>query len=146
MPYRLRLTILRFGGVLLVALGGLHLAVTPYLAQFVRQAASPDSVDWLAPPMLLNHIVVGILLFPVGFLTAFAASSAVRGERWALMVVRATALTVGTLPPLLICLMGTRYFGAIPFVVATAMVCMASVVLLVAAFWRSQPARGVKPP
>jgi len=142
MPDRLRIIILRFGGVLLVALGGLHLAVTPIIARFVQQSASPDSVNWLTPPMLLNHVVVGILLLPLGFLTAYAASSAVRGERWALMVIRATALTVGTLPPVLIGLMGTRYFGAVPFVVATAMVCFASVVLLAAAFWPTNPARG----
>ena len=142
MPNRLRSIILWLGGVLLVVLGGLHLAVTPFIARFVQQSASPESADWLMPPMLLNHVVVGILLLPLGFLTAFAARHASRGERWALVVTRATALTISTLPPVLIGLMGTRYFGAIPFRYATVIVCIASAALLAAAFWPSNPARG----
>lgn len=142
MRYPLRSVILWIGGVLLVVLGGLHLAVTPHIVQFVRQSALPGSVDFLTPPMLLNHVVVGILLLPLGFLTAFAAPYATRGERWALMVVRATALTIATLPPVLIGLMGARYFEAVPFLCATIIVCIASAALLVAAFWPSSRAGG----
>jgi hypothetical protein len=142
MSCRLQRLILRIAGVLLVVLGGLHLAVTPFIARFVKDAAASESVDRLTPPMLLNHVVVGILLLPLGFLTAFAAPHAARGERWARVVARATALTIATLPLLLILLMGTRYFGALPFRIATVIVCIASAALLAAAFWRLDPARG----
>jgi uncharacterized membrane protein len=49
--------------------------------------------------MLLNHVVVGILLLPLGFLVVFAA----------------------------------------PHAAATAIVCLAGVVMLAAAFWPSPP-------
>jgi hypothetical protein len=48
---------------------------------------------------------------------------------------RAVALAVATLPPTLFWVMGTRYFGALPFQVATVIVCLASLTLLAAAFW-----------
>jgi hypothetical protein len=85
--------------------------------------------------MLLNHVVVGILLLPLGGLIAYAAPHAAKGARWALVVSRVTALTVAALPPTLVLVMGTRDFQAVPFLCATGIVCAASIVLLLAAFW-----------
>jgi hypothetical protein len=131
----LRLHALRIGGVLLVALGVLHLAVTPVIGQLLQRAALPSQVGWLKPPMLLNHILVGVLLLPLGVLAIYAAPHAANGHPWAKMVTRTTALAIATLPPTLFWLMGTRYFSAVPFRVAAGIVCLGSVVLLVAAFW-----------
>ncbi len=135
MTPRTRFVILRLSGILLVGLGALHLAVTPLVAQFIRSSAAPDAVNWLMPPMLLNQVVLGILLLPLGILTFFSARPAADGVAWALTVSRTIALAVVTLPPTLLALMGTRYFAAIPFLVAAVIVCLASVTLLVAAFW-----------
>ena len=132
MTARMRALVLRTSGILLCALGLLHLAVTPFIARFVAVAARPSAVDWLAPPMLLNHVVVGILLLPLGALTIYAAPYS---TSWAKVVTRTVALTVATLPPILFWLMGARYFGARPFQVATGIVCVASLTLLAAAFW-----------
>ena len=77
----LRRFVLKCGGALLVGLGIIHLAVTPIIQQFIKQNTIAGGVDWFTPPMLLNHVVVGILLFPLGILTYYAASSAVAGER-----------------------------------------------------------------
>src|SRR6266550_7444270 len=110
MTSRIRVLILRTSGILLCALGLLHLAVTPIIARFVAGAALPTAVAWLTPPMLLNHVVVGILLLPLGALTIYAAP---HNTAWAKVVRRAVALTVATLPPTLFWLMGTRYFAAV---------------------------------
>jgi len=134
--------ILRLSGVLVVALGVLHLGVTSFIARMVHDGATPDAVDWLTPPMLLNHIVVGILLLPLGALICYAAPHAAAGARWALIVSRSIAVSMATLPPILFFVMGTRYFGAVPFRVAAATVSVASVTLLVVAFW---PASEIRP-
>jgi hypothetical protein len=134
--------ILRLSGVLLVTLGVLHLGVTPFIARMVQDGATPSAVDWLAPPMLLNHIVVGILLLPLGILIYHAAPHAAAGVCWALVVSRSIAGAIATLPPILFFLMGTRYFGALPFRIAVAIVSVASMALLIVAFW---PASGVRP-
>ena len=130
----MRVLVLRTSGILLCALGVLHLAVTPFIARMIAGAALPSAVDWLRPPMLLNHVVVGILLLPLGVLTTYAAPHT---ASWAKVTTRVVALAVATLPPTLVWLMGTRYFGAVPFRVATATVCLASLTLLAAAFWPS---------
>ena len=85
--------------------------------------------------MLLNHVVVGLLLLPLGVLTTYAASNAADGVRWAIVTVRTTALTVAALPITLFVLMGKSYFGAAPFVIATSIVCIATITLVLAAFW-----------
>src|SRR5256885_15588672 len=72
-----RLRLLRGAGILLVSLGVVHLVATPHIATLVRHSATPDSARWLTPPVLLNHILVGVLLIPLGYLTAYAAPHAV---------------------------------------------------------------------
>jgi hypothetical protein len=135
MPANIRTAILRAGGALLVALGTLHLAVTPYIARLIQGNTSPEAAAWLIPPMLLNHVVVGILLLPLGGLTFYSARYAARGDRWAVAVSRASAGATAALPVVLFVLMGRRYFGAAPFVLATAILSAACLALLIAAFW-----------
>jgi len=73
--------------------------------------------------MLLNHIVVGILLLPLGILTLYAASDAASGVRWALVVTRVVAVSIAALAAHTLRTHGTQYFGAVPFRVATVIVC-----------------------
>jgi hypothetical protein len=132
-----RLRLLRGAGILLLALGIVHLLATPHIAALVRHSASPASAQWLTPPMLLNHILVGVLLIPLGYLTAYAAPHAVSGASWAQVVVRTTALSVATLPVALFALMGTRYYLDAPlFVLGAALTVVVAVTLLVVAFAR----------
>ena len=85
--------------------------------------------------MLLNHVLVGVLLVPLGYLTLYAASDAVNGAPWARVVVRTTALAVVTLPIALFTLMGTRYYFDAPlFIVGAALTVVVAVTLVVIAF------------
>ena len=134
---RVRLVLLRVGGVLLLGLGLLHLAATPFIVRMLQEGAAPDAAAWLTPPMVLNHVVVGILLLPCGGLIYYAAPGAAAGARWALVVSRSIALAIAALVPTLFLVMGLQYFGALPFRIATTMVCAATGTLLVTAFWPS---------
>src|SRR5882757_9439088 len=132
-----RLRLLRGAGILLVTLGVVHLVATPHIASLVRDSASPASARWLTPPMLLNHILVGVLLIPLGYLTAYAAPHAVSGASWAQVLVRSIALSVATLPVILFALMGTRYYLAAPlFVLGAGLSVVVAVILLIVAFAR----------
>ena len=118
-----------------MALGIVHLIATPHIGSLVHHAASPASARWLTPPMLLNHILVGVLLIPLGFLTAYAAPHAATGASWAQVIVRTSALSVATLPVVLLCLMGTRYYFDAPlFVLGAALTVIVAVTLLIVAF------------
>ncbi len=140
MPEGLRRCALKTGGILLCVLGILHLAVTPLISRFIEKNATPSAANWFRPPMLLNHVVVGILLLPLGVLTYHAASPAVDGERWAVFTVRTCAISAAVLPITLFLLMGGRYFGARPFLVAASIASVASLVLLLSAFWSHKSA------
>jgi hypothetical protein len=141
MPPRVRLIILRLGGILLVALGLLHLAVTPFIARMLESSASADALAWLEPPMLLNHVVVGVLLLPLGILIWYAAPQAAAGARWALVVSRTVAVAIATLPLILFWLLDMREYDALAFRIAIGIVCAASLLLLVVAFWRAPDSR-----
>jgi hypothetical protein len=130
-----RVRLLRGSGLLLLLLGIVHLVATPHIAALIRHNASTAAADMLIPPMLLNHILVGLLLLPLGFLTFYAAP---HSERWAQVMVQTTAITVATLPLTLLALMGVRYFEAPLFVVGFLLVVAASVTLLLAAFTRAR--------
>src|SRR6516162_7179309 len=109
-----RLVLLRGAGILLVTLGVVHLIATPHIATLIRHSASGGAAHWLTPPMLLNHVLVGVLLIPLGFLPVYAAPHAVTGTFWAQVTVRTAALSVATLPILIFALMGTRYYFNAP--------------------------------
>ena len=133
-----RVRLLRGSGALLILLGIVHLAATPHIATLIRHSASMDAADLLTPPMPLNHILVGLLLFPLGYLTVYAAPYSGARVRWAQVIVRATAITVATLPVTLLALMGVRYFDAPLFVLGTALVVAAAATLILAAFSKSR--------
>ncbi|PYI93956.1 MAG: hypothetical protein DME97_03535 [Verrucomicrobia bacterium] len=132
-----RVRLLRGSGVLLILLGIVHLVATPHIAALIRHSTSTGTADELVPPMLLNHILVGLLLFPLGYLTFYAAPAAAASHAWAQVIVRATALTVATLPVTLLALMGVRYDAPL-FMLGTALVVVASAILLMAAFSKTK--------
>ena len=134
MSRSIHIRLLRGSGVLLVLLGIVHLGATSHISQLIRNLTPPGAAAQLTPPMLLNHIIVGLLLLPLGYLTFYAAPHSATSAKWAQIVVRTIAVTVATLPLLLLVLMGTRYFGAPLFVLGTMLVIVAAVTLLVAAF------------
>lgn len=102
----------------------------------IRHSTPAEQADLLISPMLLNHVLVGILLLPLGYLTLYAAPHSGARVRWAQVVVRTSAVTVATLPVTLLSLMGMRYFDAPLFVLGAALVVAAAVTLLLAAFSR----------
>jgi hypothetical protein len=131
----LRLRLLRGGGAGLIILGVVHLLATPHIATLLRRSMTAAAAEWLTPPMLLNHVLVGVLLIPLGYLTLYAAPDAVRGSSWAQMTVRTVSISAASLPIALFSLMGNRYFLDAPlFVLGAALTVAAAVLLLVAAF------------
>jgi hypothetical protein len=84
-------------GGLLIALGFVHLAATPHIPDLLH--GSPLVVyERVVGPTLLNHVLVGILLVPLGFTTWLAAVASERGELWALRILVTNTIVVFTLP------------------------------------------------
>jgi len=65
---------LRSAGVVLCTLGFVHLAATPHIPGLLN--GSPPAVyEQAVGPTLLNHVLVGILLLPIGYTTWFGGGT-----------------------------------------------------------------------
>src|ERR1700733_676712 len=62
---------LRAVGLLLIVLGLVHLAATPHIPPLLGQSSSPV-YQRAVGPTLLNHVLFGILLLPLGYTTWLA--------------------------------------------------------------------------
>ena len=97
MRRRVAVQFLRAVGALLVILGGVHLVATPHIPLLLR--GSPRAVYQRAVgPTLLNHVLVGILLLPLGYTTWLAASARERGDGWAKRVLVTNTVAVFAMP------------------------------------------------
>ncbi len=97
---------------LIIALGVLHLVAAPHIPALLR-GSPPDVYDRALGPTLLNHVLTGVLLVPLGFSTWFAAGAFERNERLALRVLVANTIVAFTLPlALLIFMRRSEYYSA----------------------------------
>jgi len=115
-------------GVLLLVVAAIHLAVTPLLTDTVLdRVLAPEMMPIVAPPFLLNHIVVGILLLPLGFSMIYCARGIRAGERWAWVISFSTGIALLSLPVVLVLLMRDGRFNAVPFRVAELLITISAV-------------------
>ncbi len=118
-------------GLLLVVLGGVHLAATPFYMAWSSAQLRPEQAALVAAGMRLNHVLVGVLLLPLGLSTYWASRSL--EEAWAFRQSVVTAITTLSLPALLVATMPIQSLQAVPFLVAIVVLllaCMAQVLAL----------------
>ena len=125
--------ICRIAGGLLIVVGAIHLLVTPWLAGFVEHEVPARAWAVIGPPTILNHVVVGILLLPVGA-AAIAAGRALR-ERWAWRLAWIIALAAASLPTVLLALMTGPNYSAIAFRIAEILVTLVGLAMPVTLLW-----------
>ena len=114
-------------------LGIVHLLATPNIPQLL-DGMPPRAYAHAVGPTVLNHVLVGILLLPLGFSTWIAAARANRSFTWARRILVANALTVFTFPVALVILMRRpEYYTAPLFVAAVTLVFLIAVCMLGAA-------------
>src|SRR5437879_1565935 len=107
-------------GILLLIVAAIHLAVTPTLKRAILdRTLTPEQLSIVQPPFLLNHLVVGILLMPIGFITIYSAPALRAGKHWAWIINFANGLTILSLPIVLALVMPLSDFQALPFLIAT---------------------------
>ncbi len=124
--------VLRGVGLLLFALGLVHLAATPHIPGLL--IGCPVSVYQRAVgPTLLNHVLVGLLLLPLGYSTWLAAAAREHGEAWATRILIANTMAVFTLPlSLVIFMRRPEYYTAPLFLMGVALVAILSLLMIAA--------------
>ena len=120
-------------GVLLLIAAAIHLLMTPTLKRVILdRVLTPEELLIVSPPFLLNHIIMGILLIPIGFVTIYCASGIRAGERWAWVISLAIGLTILSLPVVLVLVMRAEYLRAVPFLIAAALITIVGITMTAA--------------
>ncbi len=127
--------ILSMQGVLILVVAAIHLAVTPILRSTVAREISPTDFQFVWPPFLLSFLIMGILLVPIGVSTLFCASGVRAGERWSWRFGITNALAILSLPIVLALTMETRYFTAVPFLIAAILITLVGVSMWLPLWW-----------
>lgn len=127
--------ILRVQGILILLVAAIHLAVTPLLRRTLADQLSAVDFQFAWPPFALPFVVMGILLIPVGVSTLFCASGVQAGESWSWRVGITNALTVLSLPFVLLFTMEKRYFTALPFLIAAILVTLVGLSMCWPLWW-----------
>jgi hypothetical protein len=127
--------ILRVEGILLLAVATIHLLIIPELRSLLGRLLTPGDFRFVWSPFLLNHAVVGILLIPLGLSTLYCASGVRSGERWSWRVGMTNALTILSLPVVLVTVMERRYFSALPFLIATILITVVGLSMIWPMLW-----------
>jgi uncharacterized membrane protein len=124
---------LRVVGLLLIVLGLVHLAATPYIPPLLGESSS-GVYQRAVGPTLLDHVLFGILLLPLGYTTWLADAARNRNETWARRVLRVNGFVVLTFPvSLAVFMRRPEYYTAPLFLTAVMLVTVIFLLPLVAA-------------
>ena len=125
---------LRIAGILLIVLGVVHLAATPHLPHLLDGMRSAENYRLALGPTLLNHVLVGLLLLPLGYTTWLASSDSYLSERWARQVLRVNAVVTMTLPvSVAVFMRQPEYYSSPLFVAGVTLAALVSLLAMVAA-------------
>lgn len=125
---------LRIVGLLLIVLGLVHLAATSHIPHLLGESSS-DVYQRALGPTLLNHVLVGILLLPLGFTTWLSAAAQNRDQTWARRVLLVNGAVLLTFPVSIAMFMRRPEYYTSPLFVAGVLLVTAISVLTVAAAW-----------
>jgi hypothetical protein len=125
--------VLRASGIILVLLGLAHLAATPHIPDLIRGLRGTRDYPWALGPTLLNHVLVGVLLLPLGLSTWLAAGASTITQRWARAILVGNTLAVLALPAALVIFMRAKvYYSAPLFVAGVSLTALAAVLMAMA--------------
>ena len=121
---------LRSVGVLLIILGLVHLAATPHIP-FLLRGSPPAVYDRAVGPTLLNHVLAGILLLPLGYTTWLAVSLRERDKASATRILMANTIVILTLPlSIAVFMRRLEYYTSPLFLVGVGLVAIISLLML----------------
>jgi hypothetical protein len=124
---------LRTVGVLLILLGVVHTIATPHIRDLLGDS-STEVYQRAVGPTLLNHVLMGILLLPLGYTTWLAAAAQNRNAAWARRVLLVNGIVLLTLPASIAVFMRRpEYYTAPLFLTGVILVTVISLLTIVAA-------------
>lgn len=133
----LSIVVLRIAGALVFVAGILHLVMTGHLMHWFGPMTTGPHADVARAAMLLNHLVVGVLLLPLGVGLAAIAQPLESRAPWAIVIGVADSMALLALPLVLVIATRGPMFEAPAFATAALMLTVASVAVTVAVLFLS---------
>ncbi len=131
-PKKFALYFLHTVGLLLIVLGLVHLIATPHIPGLLEGSSSAVYQRAIGPT-LLNHVLVGILLIPLGYTTWLAAGKIEEGELWPKRILIVNTFVMFTLPvSVLIFMRQPEYYTAPLFLSSVGLVGVISILMFFA--------------
>jgi hypothetical protein len=128
--------VLRLSGVFLVALGVVHLVATSHIPPLLDGMRADRGYALARGATLLNHVMTGILLFPLGISTWLASSPVNLWQPWARIVLTFNSLAILCGPICVLLFMRDPAYLRAPLFLTG--VCLATLLpcLMLLAVWR----------
>ena len=127
-------------GALLIVVAVVHLAMTGEIGRIVAHNTTPKAFAFLWPPYALDHIVVGILLFPIGISTILCASGVRGGDVRAWRIALVNALAVLCLPAAVVAAVPMAILAMSPAFLAATLILAVTGLWMLWPLWRRRPA------
>jgi len=125
--------VVRAVGVVLIVLGIVHLIATPHIPALLNGLRGTTAYHWALGPTLLNHVLVGVLLIPLGVSTWTAAAQGQAEAGWARRLLLVNAAAVLALPISIAALMRDAVYYTSPlFVIGVGLVGLIALLMAVA--------------
>jgi hypothetical protein len=135
--------ILIIEGALLVVVAAIHLAMTSELGSIVARFMTPKAFAFVWPPYALDHVVVGILLLPIGVTTILCAAGVREGDTRAWWIALVNALAILSMPIALALMIDVKYFLEAPaFLIAAIVISLVGLSMLWPLLWIGRGQRG----
>ena len=123
-------------GALLIVVAVIHLMMTSEIGRIVARNTTAKAYAFLWPPYALDHIVVGILLFPVGLTAMLCAGGIGAGERRIWWIAFVNALAVLSMPFAIALNVGLSYFATAPaFLAGAALISLVGIWMVWPLLW-----------
>ena len=126
-------------GALLILVAVIHLAMTGEIGRIVADNTTPTAFAFLWPPYALDHVVVGILLFPIGIGTIVCASGVRAGDARAWRIALANALAVLCLPVAVVVAVPWEILEKSPAFLAATLILAVTGLWMLWPLWRRRP-------
>jgi hypothetical protein len=121
--------ILWINGILVTVVGAIHLWATPHVMRLMPPVAAGTQGDLAEAAMLLNHVVVGILLLPLGVGLVAVARPLSRKEPWSFWIGASSSLALLALPAVLAKAARPEMLQSTALATATAILSIASILV-----------------
>jgi hypothetical protein len=140
-------TSFRVLGALVVVAALLHLYATALIKSHVlTRIANLELRAFISSGYLLDHVLVGIFMLPMGFLMWWSAPGLRHGKRWAFVLNVSFSLAILTTPAAIGWLMTGPEFQSAVFSVAAAMMAVTGVASCALLIWARSEYPALRPP